>query len=195
MAKLTEKAKAAKIAKMRATKAAKKAEALKMLGYDSNRPKAKKIRKKRNLSPEQKAAAIERLKKAREAKGPSVNKLIAENVRNLPDEDKLSLKNVRGWIKDNKDTLRGMRWMKNSKDGKERGQYYRAETYIANMETYLRTGVWVDLFYGDQQQHKIKFTVAKNHMAYYPDGTPKRAVGYFYEDINATWTREMELNK
>lgn len=194
MAKLTEKAKAAKIAKMRATKAAKKAEALKMLGYDSDRPKPKKIRKKRVLSPEQKAAAIERLKKAREAKGPSVNKFIAENVRNLPDDDPLSLKNVRTWIKDNKDTLKGMRGWRTSKDAKERDSFNRADTYVTNMQTYLRTGVWVDLFYGDQQQHKIKFTVAKNHMAYHSDGTPKRTVGYFYEDIDTTWTKEMELN-
>jgi hypothetical protein len=29
-------------------------------------------------------------------------------------------------------------------------------------------------------------------MAYYPDGTPKRTVGYWYPDIESVWTKEME---
>ena len=29
-------------------------------------------------------------------------------------------------------------------------------------------------------------------MAYYPDGTPKRSVGVFYQDINAVWTSGMD---
>ena len=27
---------------------------------------------------------------------------------------------------------------------------------------------------------------------YYPDGTPKRTVGVFYEDIMAVWSRDMD---
>ena len=29
-------------------------------------------------------------------------------------------------------------------------------------------------------------------MAYYPDGTPKRSVGVFYEDIMTVWTKDMD---
>ena len=190
MKKLSKKQTAEKVAKMKATREAKQKEALKVLGLDKP---VKKIRKARKpMTAEQKAAATERLRKAREARGPSQNKQIAENVRLLPEDHPLSLKKVKEWLKDNKDTLKSMRGFKNSADKVERTQYQKVETYVANMESYLRHGVWVDLFYGEQQQNKIKFKVAKNHMAYYPDGTPKRAIGYFYEDIGTTWTQEMQ---
>jgi hypothetical protein len=190
--KLTTEEMAAKVAKMKATKAANKAKALAAVGYVPSKPK--KIRKKRIMTEEQKQAARDRLAKARENRGPSTNKLIAESVRNLPDEDKLSLKNVRPWLKENKELLASMRSFKDSKDSKERGSYQRVETYVSNIESYLRNGVWVDLFYGPQQQNKIKQRVMLNGMAYYANGKPKRTVGVWYEDLAQEWTKEMELN-
>ena len=189
--KLTPEEMAAKVAKMKATKAAKKAAALEQVGYT---PTKKKFRKKRNMTEEQKQAARERLAKARANRGPSTNKLIAENVRNLPDEDTLSLKNVRPWLKENKELLSSIRMNKNSSDPKARAQYQRIETYVANMESYLRNGVWLDLFYGSQGQSKIQYRVQEKGMAYYSDGTPKRTVGFFYEDLGTYWTKEMEVN-
>ena len=46
-------------------------------------------------------------------------------------------------------------------------------------------------------RHKIKYKVSKKGMAYYSDGTPKRTVGYFYEDIGCEWTKELsdEIHK
>lgn len=190
--KLTTEEMAAKVAKMKATKAANKAKALAAVGYVPSKPK--KVRKKRIMTEEQKQAARDRLAKARANRGPSTNKLIAENVRNLPDEDKLSLKNVRPWLKENKELLASMRSFKDSKDSKERLSYQRVETYVSNMEAYLRSGVWLDLFYGSQQQNKIKQRVALNGMAYYANGKPKRTVGVWYEDLAQEWTKEMELN-
>ena len=190
--KLTTEEMAAKVAKMKATKAANKAKALAAVGYVPSKPK--KIRKKRIMTEEQKQAARDRLAKARENRGPSTNKLIAESVRNLPDEDKLSLKNVRPWLKENKELLASMRSFTDSKDSKERGSYQRVETYVSNIESYLRNGVWVDLFYGPQQQNKIKQRVMLNGMAYYANGKPKRTVGVWYEDLAQEWTKEMELN-
>ena len=190
--KLTTEEMAAKVAKMKATKAANKAKALAAVGYVPSKPK--KIRKKRIMTEEQKQAARDRLAKARENRGPSTNKLIAESVRNLPDEDKLSLKNVRPWLKENKELLASMRSFKDSKDSKERGSYQRVETYVSNIESYLRNGVWVDLFYGPQQENKIKQRVMLNGMAYYANGKPKRTVGVWYEDLAQEWTKEMELN-
>lgn len=190
--KLTPEEMAAKVAKMKATKAANKAKALAAVGYVPSKPK--KIRKKRIMTEEQKQAARERLAKARENRGPSTNKLIAESVRNLPDEDTLSLKNVRPWLKENKELLASMRVYKDSKDPKERMSYQKVETYVSNIESYLRHGVWVDLFYGSQQQNKIKQRVALNGMAYYANGKPKRTVGVWYEDLGQEWTKEMELN-
>lgn len=154
---LTKTEMAAKVAKMKATKEAKKKAALEALGLDV--PTRKKVRKKRKMTEAQKAAAVARLAAARANKGPSQNKLIAENVRMLPDEHFLSLRNVRGWLKENKSFLASIRSWRTSKDSKERDQFNRTETYVANMEAYLRGGVWLDLFYGPRQENKIRYKV------------------------------------
>jgi hypothetical protein len=184
---LTEAQMKARTAKMKATKAANKAKALEAVGYVPT--KMKKVRKKRKMTEEQKAAAVARLAKARENRGPSQNKLIDETVRNLPDENPLSLKNVRSWIKENKELLTAIKSMKDSKDSKERGKYISVQTYVQNLEAYLRNGIYLDMFWGSEGQNKIQYRVA--HMAYYADGTPKRTVGYMYPDVGI-WTKEME---
>lgn len=171
---------ASRVAKAQATKAAKKNVALAQMGVDVKRS-IKKARKPRNLTPEQKQAAVERLKKAREARTPSTNSIYADTVRALPDEDPLSLINVKSWIKFNKEQLHSMKGYENSKDAQERNQYNATETYIANLENYLRTGVYNDLFYGLNAQSKIQYRCVA--MAYYADGTPKRTPGVHYPDI------------
>lgn len=183
--KLTAEEMAAKVAKMKATKAANKAKALEALGLQTER---KKVRRKRKMTEEQKEAARARLAKARANKGPSQNKLIAENVRNLPDDNPLSLKNVREWIKENKELLSSIRDFKNSKDRDQRMKYHDVETYVANLEAYLRDGTYRDFRYGSQGQNKIKMRVTV--MAYHKDGTPKRTVGWLYPDIGV-YTQEM----
>lgn len=185
---MSEAAKAARVKKMKATKEKNKAAALEMMGIAPR----KKIRKTRNLTPEQKAAASERLAKARAARktdGVSTNQLYAEEVRNLPTEHFLSLDKVKGWIKHNKDLLSSIRSFKDSKEASQRDQYTRVEVYLANLENYLRTGVYSDLFYGEEAQNKIKYRCLV--MAYYPDGTPKRTPGTVYPDIGL-YTEEME---
>ena len=187
--KLTAEEMAAKVAKMKATKAANKANALEQLGLKTER---KKVRRTRKMSEEQKQAARDRLAKARANRGPSQNKLIAENVRNLPDDNPLSLKSVRGWIKENKDLLQAIKSFQDSREWKEREKYLQVQTYVSNLEAYLRDGVYRDLFYGAQMQNKI--TQRVTHMAYYPDGTPKRTVGFVYPDIGV-YTKEMEQDE
>jgi len=183
--KLTAEEMAAKVAKMKATKAANKAKALETLGLKTER---KKIRRTRKMTEEQKVAARNRLAKARANRGPSQNKLIDESVRNLPDDNPLSLKNVRSWIKENKLLLQSIKAFKDSKESKERDQYNRVQTYVSNLEAYLRDGLYRDHKYGSQMQNTIKMVVT--HMAYYKDGTPKRTVGYVYPDIGM-YTKEM----
>lgn len=182
---MTEEQKAARTAKMKATKAANKSKALQELGLKTVR---KKVRKPRKMTEEQKAAAITRLAKAREARGPSQNKMIAESVKSLPDENPLSLANVKEWIRENKDMLKSIKVFKDSKDSKERDRYSQVETYVANLEAYLRDGTYRDWRYGSQMQSKITYKVT--HMAYYPDGTPKRMVGALYSDCGV-YTQEM----
>jgi len=153
----------------------------------------KKKRFRKPMSPEQKAAASERLAKAREKRlkeNPPEYKSIHPSVLEKGDDYYLSHKKVKQWIKTQKELLsiaksdirrnvRGAEARKASHEG-----------YIRSMETYLRTGTWLDLFYGEHQQSKIKFKCLV--MAYHPDGTPKRSVGVWYPDIGCEWTREME---
>lgn len=150
-----------------------------------------KTRKRRQMSAEQKAAAVERLAKARAAKGKTENKSIHVEVRNLPDDAMLSLVNVKGWIKTNEEKLKGMKAYKNSSDSKERTQYQRVEIYLSNMKAYLREGTWNDLFYGEHQQNEMKYVC--HAMAYDSEGVPKRTVNTFYPDIGGFWTKEMDI--
>jgi len=181
---------AARVAKAQATKAAKKTAALAQMGVAVTKPK-KKVRKGRQLTAEQKQQAAARLAAAREAKGPSQNTMIDADVRNLPDDDVFSLKNVRQWIKTNKELLVAMKGMKDSKESSERASYANVETYVANLEAYLRSGCYFDFRYGEHGQNKVLYVCRA--MAYYADGTPKRSVGVVYPDIGL-YTQEMEDN-
>ena len=51
------------------------------------------------------------------------------------------------------------------------------EGYIRNMQKYLRDGDWIDDFYGEYQQSKIRHRCIA--VAYDDDGFPKRTVGVF----------------
>lgn len=179
---------AARVAKAQATKAAKKNAALAQMGVAAKKP-IKKVRKSRQLTDEQKQAIAARLAAAREAKGPSQNAMIDADVRNLPDDDTFSLKNVRQWIKTNKELLVAMKGMKDSKEASDRASYANVETYVANLEAYLRSGHYLDFRFGEHGQNKVTYVCRA--MAYYADGTPKRSVGVLYPDIGL-YTQEME---
>jgi hypothetical protein len=176
------------VAKGKATKAANKAAALQLMGA----PAPKKIKRfhKSSRTPAQREAAIARLAAAREARGPSQNVAIAEEVRLLPDTDTFSLKNVRVWLKTNKQLLASMRGMKESKEPAHRASYNAVETYVSNLETYLRTGVYGDNRLGEHATGKVTYVCRA--MAYYADGTPKRSVGVFYPDVGE-YTKEMAM--
>lgn len=176
---------AARTAKAKATREAKRKAALELLGAPV---KPKKTRKRRVMTDAQKKAAVDRLAKARANKAPSTNSYVDETVRNLPDDNPLSLKNVRMWIKENKLLLSSIKSFKDSKESKERDHYNQVETYVANLESYLRDGTYRDSRYGAQMQHKIGYRVVV--MAYHSDGTPKRTVGWMYPDIGI-YTQEM----
>lgn len=140
-----------------------------------------KVKKKRKMTAEQKAAAAERLQKAREARGITGNSSLPENIRHLPDDHFVSPKKVKAWLKIWKEKLVGMKYWKDSKDREERIQYQIAENYVKNMQSYLTTGIWSDLWYGENREHKTVWEVVAP--AYNKDGTMKRTQGYFYHDI------------
>jgi hypothetical protein len=152
--------------------------------------KVKKPRKKRKLTEEQKAVLVERMKKAREARGPAKNLSIDESIRDLPAEHPLNPNNVKDWLKYQKDVLKSMKGFKDSKDKNERLAYYDTEAYVFNLQRYLGDGVYRDFRYGEEKQNTIRHRSVA--MAYYPDGTPKRTVGVFYPDLGEEYTQEME---
>jgi len=144
---------------------------------------------RRKLTDEQKKAASERLSKAREARGHDGSTNIHESIRDLPEDHHLHWKKVRQWIKHNKElrAAENKNLRKNVKGSLARVKII--EGYIRNMDTYLRTGDWVDNFYGQDQEKKISWKCVAP--AYYDDGIMKRTVGVWYDDVGR-WTKEME---
>jgi len=120
---------------------------------------------RRKLTQAQKQAAAERLAAARAKKGEPKYSQYDQAVVNLPDDHKLSFKKVRQWIKANKEKLP---LLKKAVRLKERGSIAKLaiiEGYISNMESYLRNGLWLDLFYGEDQEHSTGWF--RRHVARY----------------------------
>ena len=159
-------------------------------------PKKKRKRRK-PMTEEQRQAASERLAKAREAraaKNPDYGKsAIAENLRGLPDDHPMSPANVKKWIKTQKGLASSERAGVRQKVKGAEARLANHEGYIRNCQTYLRTGDWVDDFYGEHQQGKIrKRCIALAYYWYGPrKGQPKRDVGTFYPDMGCVYTQEM----
>lgn len=160
-------------------------------------PKRTKFKRARKpMSDEQRAAASERLAKARAARkaknGDSSPKYIAPEVHKLPDDHPLSVKNVRDWIKHNKELLSEERKAVRNNVKGAIAKAASIEKYIRNLERYIRTGDYVDMFYGKEQGKKIKYKVVVN--AYHHEGPYKgmikRMVGHIYDDVGE-WTQEM----
>ena len=160
-----------------------------------DREKIKPIKKKRKLSEEAKEKLRVRLVKMRAKKKPADYKNIAKSVLALPDDDKYSFKNVKKWIKHSKDLVSEYKTITRSRGSspqekqKASSSAEHKKAYIRYMELYLKSGDWVSMLSGeDENQKVIPRCIA---LAYHADGTPKRSVGVFYPDINAVWTKEM----
>jgi hypothetical protein len=153
-------------------------------------------KRKRTMTPEQKAAAAERLAKARAARAaanPPEYKNIHPEVLALSEEDTLCMKNVKGWIKSNRERLAVER--KNERMGVKGAAAKVASIsgYVRNMQYYLESGIWNDMFFGENAENPVAYAVLKmNHLGYHPDGMVKRSVGTWYCDIGEVWTEEME---
>ena len=120
---------------------------------------------RRKLTQQQKQAAAARLAAARAKKGEPKYSQYDQTVVNLPDDHKLSFKKVRQWIKTNKEKLP---LLKKAVRLKERGSIAKlaiTEGYSSNMESYLRNGLWLELFYGEDQEHTTGWY--RRHVARY----------------------------
>ena len=158
--------------------------------------KPMKVKRTRKISEEQREALRERMKDMRKKRKPAEYKNVNERVLALPDDDIYSFKNVKGWIKHNKEMVASLG---KSARGKYIGEKERRnaemqvasrKAYIRYCEFYLKSGDWIGMFSGQDEEHKVVPRCVA--MAYYPDGTAKRSVGVFYPDIGAVWSKGMD---
>ena len=120
----------------------------------------KKPRKKRKpMTEEQRAAAIERLAKARAARGITGTKNVHPDVLALPDDNPLSYVKVKEWLQYNKEYLKSIKGQKDSKDRDERREFQVVQNYVKNLKIYIRDNVWCDHRYGKKMENKMEWVV------------------------------------
>ena len=115
------------------------------------------------MTPEQRKAAGERLRLAREKKGKPQYKNGAKSVLDLPDDHYLSYKSVKMWIKTQQEVARAEKrnMIKNVKGAT--AKYYAAQGYINQMNHYIQHGDWCNDFYGEHEEKRIIWkTIAPN---------------------------------
>ena len=105
---------------------------------------------------------LDKMAKVRAAKKPAAYKNIHSDVKNLSDDNTLSLKNVKDWQKHNKERVTDLKYKIRRMDkGKDRTLLEREvenrTVYLANINKYLDTSTWLDLFYGKDQEHKTRY--------------------------------------
>ena len=105
---------------------------------------------------------LDKMAKVRAAKKPPSYKNIHEDVKNLTDDNTLSVKNVKEWEKHNKDRVKDLKYKIRRMDkSKEKAILEREvenrSVYLANIGRYFDTSVWLDLFYGKDQEHKTTY--------------------------------------
>ncbi len=113
---------------------------------------------RRKMTEEQRLAAAERLRVAREKRlkeNPPKYAHIHKTVLAKPDEDVLSRKNVVQWIKTQKSLLSVERGNVRRKIKGAESKVADHSAYIRHCEWYLKNGDWIDDRYGEYQQNKI----------------------------------------
>ena len=105
---------------------------------------------------------LDKMAKVRAAKKPPAYKNIHEDVKNLPDDNTLSVKNVKEWEHYNKERVKALKYKIRRMDkGKDRTLLERElgnrVVYIMNIVRYLDTSVWLDMFYGKDQEHRTHY--------------------------------------
>ena len=119
--------------------------------------------------------ATDKMAKVRAAKKPPTYKNVHPDVKALDDDHYLSLKKVKEWEKHNKDRVKELKPLIRKASGKDerelRRELFNREGYLKSIATYLDTATWLDLFYGKDQEYKMRWeTVA---VAYDDEGYVK----------------------
>lgn len=154
--------------------------------------KVKKQKNKRVKTEEQKLAAAERLAAAREKRlkeNPPQYKNVHPDVLKLDENHEWSYKNVKHYIKHQKSILSDQ--MRDFKRGliESEAPILSTQSYINNMETYLKTNVWLDRYWGENRDNEVVYVCET--MAYHDKGKQedqvKRTSGVFYRDIGLVY--------
>ena len=161
---------------------------------DNSTWKEPKVRKKRKpMTEDQRQASAKRLEKARAArakKNPNYGLSgIHPNLRNLSEDHPAHPNKVKKWIKTQKELASTERAAVRQKVKGSIAKLANHEGYIRAMNRYLKDGDWTDMFYGEHQEHKVRYRCVV--MAYDKDGNPKRDVNTYYPDIGMVYTQEM----
>ena len=144
------------------------------------------------MTEEQRKAASKRLVKARKVRAKNVpdygQASIHPSLRSLPDDDAFSPSKVKKWINTQKELaiLERKEIRQNTKGAIAKAASH--EAYVKNLQRYLKSGVWIDLFYGEHQQDKVRNRCVA--LAYDADGLPKRNVGTYYPDLGCVYTED-----
>ena len=112
------------------------------------------------MTEEQKIAASERLRVAREKRlreNPPKYANIHPTVLEKPDEHPFSRKKVVQWIKTQKSLLASERHNLRRKVKGAESKVADHTAYIRHCEWYLRHGDWIDNRYGEYQEKKTKW--------------------------------------
>ena len=112
------------------------------------------------MTEEQKIAASERLRVAREKRlreNPPKYANIHPTVLEKPDEHPFSRKKVVQWIKTQKSLLSSERGNVRRKVKGAEAKVADHTAYIRHCEWYLRHGDWIDNRYGEYQEKKTKW--------------------------------------
>ena len=115
---------------------------------------------RRRMTEEQKIAAAERLRVAREKRlreNPPKYANIHSTVLEKPDEHPFSRKKVVQWIKTQKSLLSSERGNVRRKVKGAEAKVADHTAYIRHCEWYLRHGDWIDNRYGEYQEKKTKW--------------------------------------
>ena len=117
---------------------------------------------RRRMTEEQKIAASERLRVAREKRlkeNPPKYANIHSSVLEKGDDHPFSRKKVVQWIKTQKSLLASERGNVRRNVKGAIAKVASHQGYIRHMETYLRGGDWIDDCYGEYQEKKVKWRV------------------------------------
>ena len=115
---------------------------------------------RRRMTEEQKIAAAERLRVAREKRlreNPPKYANIHSTVLEKPDEHPFSRKKVVQWIKTQKSLLASERGNVRRKVKGAEAKVADHTAYIRHCEWYLKHGDWIDNRYGEYQEKKTKW--------------------------------------